>query len=212
MSDEQLLEWFDTKNIHNGLQFMSPADNDRFQALYQTDYKESLIFLRDKWGEYADREFIGRFELVHWVAGLDKMEKLISAGRHETDISTQAYLDIKSLMENPRWCRAKFGVLIDGQVTLASNADIQTNQWSNLQPDDDVRRRKYTDWANRLMTNESNCVSPYEFTVGDWKATGIVVDADTPDIEKVIAIANKYGLPIIYTNNNNLFTESTAEA
>ncbi len=214
MTEEQLSEWFDSKNIHNGSHFMSLADNERYQELCETDLKGAIRFLRDKWGEYVDRDYIQSFALVHWVSnsedGLSNLEELLGDSRHEVEVSTQAYRDDKSLIDNPRWLKAKFGVLIDGQVTLASNADIQTNQWHNLKEDDAVKRRKYTEWANRLMTDESNCVTPYEFAVGDWKAAGIVLDPDTPDINKVIALAQKHGLQIIDTRDNNLFAEDNS--
>ena len=216
MTQEQLSVWFDGDNIHNASHFMSPADNDRYQELCGTDLKEAIRFLRDKWGEYADRDFIQSFALVHWVgnseSGLSNLEQMLDNSRHEVEISTQAYRDEKTLKDNPRWLRAKFGVLVDGRVNLASNADIQTNQWHGLMKDDTIKRRKYTEWANRLMTNDANCVSPYEFAVDNWKVVGIMIDPDTPDIEKVVALAKKYGLPVIDTRNNDLFTKQTTVA
>lgn len=216
MTQEQLSEWFDSGNIHNGTHFLSPTDNDRFQELCKTDLKEAIRFLREKWGEYVDRDFIQSFALIHWVAnsesGLSNLEKMLGNSRHEVEISTQAYPDEKSLKDNPRWLHAKFGVLVDGRVNLASNADIQTNQWHGLLKDDIVKRRKYTEWANRLITNKTNCVSPYEFVVDDWKVVGIVIDPDTPGIESVIALAKKYGIPVIDTQNSDLFTKQTTVA
>lgn len=213
MSAEELDAWFDSGNIHNGSHFMSPADNEAYQRLCETDLPGAVKFLRDKWGEYADYEFIDGFTLVHWVGssehGLTGLEKLLAESKHEAEISTQAYADQGSLAENPRWVRAKFGVLVDGQVTLASNADIQTNQWHGLQEDDVVKRRKYTEWANRLMTNADNCTSPYEFVIGDWQATGIIVDPDTGVMDEIVAIANKYSLPIISTVESDLFSPAT---
>jgi hypothetical protein len=210
MTPEQLTAWLGAENIHNGSHFMSPEDNQKYQELCQTDLKEAIKFLREMWEVYADHDFIKSFALVHWVGnsedGLSGIERLVGSSRHEVEISTQGYQDNESLKNAPRWLRDKFGVLIDGNVTLASNEDIQTNQWHNLQEDDAVKRRKYTEWANRLMTNEQNCVSPYEFAVGDWKAAGVVVDPDTPDIDKVVAMATRYGLPVIDTRNNTLFT------
>lgn len=213
MSQEQLSEYFDSGNIHNGSHFMSSADNERYQELCETDLKEAVRFLREKWSEYADHEYIQSFALVHWVgnseSGVSDLEQLLGDSRHEVEISTQGYRDDKSLVDNPRWLKAKFGVLVDGRVNLASNADIQTNQWHGLQEDDDVKRRKYTEWANRLMTNEENCVSPYEFAVDNWKATGIVIDPDTPDIDKVVALAKEHGLPVIDTRDNDLFAKQS---
>lgn len=215
MSREQLSEYFDSGNIHNGSHFMSSIDNEKYQELCETDLKEGIRFLREKWSEYADRDFIQGFALIHWVGnsedGISNLEQLLGDSRHEVEISTQGYQDDKSLVDNPRWLKAKFGVLVDGRVNLASNEDIQTNQWHGLQEDDVVKRRKYTEWANRLMTNEENCVSPYEFTVDNWKATGIVIDPDTPDIEKVIALAKEHGLPVIDTQNNDLFVKQTED-
>ncbi|OGK29900.1 hypothetical protein A2W49_04410 [Candidatus Roizmanbacteria bacterium RIFCSPHIGHO2_12_41_18] len=216
MSQKQLAEWFGVDNVHNGSHFMSPADNEEYQKLCGTDLRTAIRFLRDKWGEYADRDFIQRFVLVHWAGssgiGLKNLEELLGKSRHEVEISTQAYRDAQSLVDNPRWKKAKFGVLVDGRVNLASNYDIQTNQWSGLQADDVVKRRKYTEWANRLMTSEANCISPYEFAVDHWKAAGIVVDPDVPDIEKVTALAKKHGLPVIDTQKNDLFAKQATEA
>ena len=209
MTEDQLSEWFNPNNIHNGSHFMSPEDNARFQQRCDSDLKEGIRFLRERWGEYADREFIESFALVHWVGnsenGLDNLERLLGDSRHEVEISTQGYRDAEALIGNTRWLNAKFGVLVDGRVNLASNADIQTNQWHGLMPDDDVKRRKYTEWANRLMTNETNCISPYEFAVDNWKASAIVVDPDTPNMDLVVAMAKKYGLSVVDTSNNTLF-------
>lgn len=209
LTQEQLLRWFGMENIHNGSHFMSPTDNDIYQELCSLDLKEAIKFLRDKWGEYVDRDFIQSFALVHWVVnseqGLIGLESLISKISNEVEISTQAYHDDESLKQNPRWRKARFGLLIEGKVNLASNEDIQTNQWRCPNEEGIVKRRKYTEWANRLMTNETNCVSAYEFVVGDWKVVGVVIEPDTPDIDKVIAIANKYNLPIVDVQNNNLF-------
>jgi hypothetical protein len=194
---------------------MSETDNETYQALCETNLKEAIVFLRNKWDEYVDRKFIQSFALVHWVSnserGLRDLGTLVGDSRHEVEISTQAYNNTQSLQENTRWLKAKFGVLIDGRVTLASNQDIQTNQWHGLAEDDAVKRRKYTEWANRLMTSAANCTSPYEFVVGEWKAAGIVVDPDASDLDDIIALAKAHNLPIIDTGHNNLFPEQSAK-
>jgi hypothetical protein len=163
---EQVFDWlFSIDNIANGSHFMPSDDNREYQRLYNTKMVDGIVFLRDKWDEYADHEFLKKFVLVHWVGndemGLDRMSKLLGNSRHQVEISTQAYRDSESLIKNRRWLESKFGVLISGQVTLASNEDIQTNQWHMLQPSDTIFRRKYTSYANRLMTDETNCISPY---------------------------------------------------
>ena len=63
------------------------------------------------------------------------------------EIFTQAYNDSVKLKTNKRWLDAKVGLLIDGTVNLASNTDIQTNQWHGIlvEEDDDRKRRKYTE-------------------------------------------------------------------
>lgn len=63
------------------------------------------------------------------------------------EIFTQAYNDSEKLKTNKRWLDAKVGLLIDGTVNLASNTDIQTNQWHGIlvEEDDDRKRRKYTE-------------------------------------------------------------------
>lgn len=113
---------------------------------------------------------------------MSELEQLLGENRHEAEISTQGYHDDQSLKDKPRWAKAKFGVLINGSVTLASNGDIQTNQWHDIQDGDAVKRRKYTEWANRLMTSEDNCISPYEFVVDEWKAVAIVIEPDTLEL------------------------------
>ena len=211
MTQEQLLDWFNSGNIHNGSHFMLPDDNNMYQELCKKNLREAIIFLRNKWSECVDLNFIQSFALVHWVSdsemGIVGLEKLFKKGKNEVEISTQAYRDEKSLINNPRWLNAKFGVLVTGQVNLASNEDIQTNQWHGLQPSDSINRRKYTEWANRLMTDESNCISPYEFVVGDWKAVGIVTDSGTKNIDKLASLAEKYNLPLVNTENSGLFVK-----
>lgn len=209
LTPEQQREWLGPQNIHNGAHFMSAADNEAYQALCSSDLKEAIRFLRIKWAEYADHEFLQSFVLVHWVGdsedGITKLEQMVQDGRPEVEISAQGYRDSTSLADNPRWLRASFGVVVSGRINLASNADIQTNQWHGLLPDDDTKRRKYTEWANRLMTNEDNCLSPYEFAVDEWHAIGIIANPDSIARERLAAIAESQALPLIDSQQNNLF-------
>ncbi|MCW1948972.1 MAG: hypothetical protein KIH89_000780 [Candidatus Shapirobacteria bacterium] len=210
LSKEQVSDWlFNIENTSNGSHFMSPDDNREYQRLHNTKMVDGIVFLRDKWSEYADHEFFKKFVLIHWVGqdemGLDRMSKLLGNGRHQVEISTQAYSDSESLIKNRRWLKSKFGVLVSGQVTLASNEDIQTNQWHMLQPSDTIFRRKYTEYANRLMTDETNCISPYEFVVGDWVASGILVDPDSDQRDKIDLLAKQHGLSVMTTTDEDLF-------
>ena len=211
MDPEQLDAWFDADNIHNGSHFMSSADNDKYQELCAVDMKQAVMFLRDTWGQYADQEFLQSFALVHWVGsaegGLEDLQELLGDSRHAVEISTQGYRDEVSLRDEERWLDARFGVLVDGQINLASNADIQTNQWLNVRLQDADVRPKYTEWANRLMTSESNCVSPYEFVIGNWHAIGIVVDPNSAYAHQAIALAKRYDLRVVDTQQNNLFID-----
>lgn len=209
MDPEQLDVWFDAANIRNGSHFMSPADNNTYQKLCAVDMKDAVVFLRDKWGEYADQEFLQSFALVHWVSdgerGIEGLQNLLDDSRHAVEISTQGYRDEVSLQDEERWLGAQFGVLVDGKITLASNADIQTNQWRNVQPEEAEKRPKHTEWANRLMTNEANCRSPYEFVVGNWTVTGIVIDPNSPHADQIRALASQYNLRVVDTQQNDLF-------
>ena len=200
-------------NEHNGSHFMTQEENAEYERLWHTDMKAAIKYLREKWAEHVDREFIQSFRCVHWVSNSDmlsQIEEMLGDGKHEKEISTQAYNDSKKLKTERRWLDAKVGLLIDGTVNLASNADIQTNQWHGVvvEEDDDRKRRKYTEWANRLMTNAENCVSPYEFVMGDWTVRAIVADADaiTPELR---ALSEKYNTPIIATNSQSLFSQNT---
>ena len=134
---------------------------------------------------------------------------MLGDGKHEKEISTQAYEDSENLQSRKRWLNSKVGLLIDGTVNLASNQDIQTNQWHGviIEEDDNIKRRKYTEYANRLMTSRDNCVSPYEFVIGDWSAKAIIADPDaiTPDLR---AISEKYNIPIITTDDKTLFQDT----
>lgn len=67
MTEAERTEWMNGNNIHNGAQFMSPDDNRTYQELCETDLKQAIVFLRDKWSEYADHEFMQSFALIHWV-------------------------------------------------------------------------------------------------------------------------------------------------
>ena len=202
----------DEKNAHNGEHFMTEEENAEYQRLFNAGKKkEAVRFLRQKWGEHADQEFLQTFRCVHWVSPsktIEHLEEMLGNGKREKEISTQAYSDGEGLRTKTRWLDAKVGLLIDGPVTLASNDDIQTNQWHGVvvEPDDDVKRRKYTSWANRLMTSRENCVSPYEFVKGDWKPKAIIADPDavTPELQ---AISEKYGIPIITTDDESLFAD-----
>lgn len=207
--------YLDEPNCHNGSHFMTQEENDEYERLWRTDMKAAVKYLRDKWAEHVDRDFIQSFRCVHWMpngGAIEHLEEMLGDGKHEKEISTQAYGDSEALKDNRRFLDAKVGLLIDGTVNLASNEDIQTNQWHGvvIEEDDDRKRRKYTEWANRLMTNEDNCVSPYEFVMGDWTAAAIVADSDaiTPELR---ALSEKYGVPIVATDDKRLFGEQSDE-
>lgn len=204
-------DYLGLENSHNGSHFMTQEENVEYERLWRTNVKSAIKYLREKWAEHVDRDFIQSFRCVHWVSNNDMikhLEEMLGDGKHEKEISTQAYNNSEKLKTNKRWLDAKVGLLIDGTVNLASNADIQTNQWHGVvvEKDDDRKRRKYTEWANRLMTNEGNCVSPYEFVIGDWAAKAIVADPEaiTPELR---ALAEKHGIPIIATDDEQLFNE-----
>ena len=204
-------DYLGSENSHNGSHFMTQEENAEYERLWHTDMKSAVKYLREKWAEHVDRDFIQSFRCIHWVSSYDMikhLEEMLSDGKHEKEISTQAYDDNEKLKTGKRWLDAKVGLLIDGTINLASNEDIQTNQWHGviIEKDDDCKRRKYTEWANRLMTNEENCVSPYEFVIGDWTAKAIVADPEaiTPELR---ALAEKHGIPIITTDDEQLFDE-----
>jgi hypothetical protein len=203
---------YSRENKHNGSHFMTKEENAEYDKLCQTDLITAVKYLREKWAEHVDRDFIQNFRCIHWVSDydtFDHIEEMLRDGKHEKEISAQAYSDSEKLKNNERWLDAKVGLLIDGTVNLASNADIQTNQWHGIitEEDDDNKRRKYTEYANRLMTNEENCVSPYEFVIGDWTVKAIVADSDaiTPEL---IALSEEYNTPIISTDDGFLLDEN----
>ena len=198
-----------SENKHNGSHFMTQEENAEYDQLCHNDLMAAIKYLREKWAEHVDRDFIQSFHCIHWVSNYDTLnhiEEMLGEGKHEKEISTQAYSDSEKLKTEGRWLKAKVGLLIDGTVNLASNADIQTNQWHGIivEKDDDHKRRKYTEYANRLMTDKENCISPYEFVIGDWKAKAIVADSDaiTPELT---ALGEKYNMPIISTDDESLF-------
>ena len=206
--DEKYLE---SENAHNGSHFMTPEENAEYERLWKTNMIAAVKYLRDKWAEHVDRDFIQGFKCVHWMPNsesLEHIDEMLGDGKHEKEISTQAYEDSGSLQTNRRWLDSKVGLLIDGTVNLASNQDIQTNQWHGviIEEDDNIKRRKYTEYANRLMTSRDNCVSPYEFIIGGWSAKAIVADPDaiTPELR---AISEKYNIPIITTDDKSIFEQ-----
>ncbi|MDO4746944.1 MAG: hypothetical protein Q4A70_01185 [Candidatus Saccharibacteria bacterium] len=203
------------ENYHNGSHFMTLEENEEFERLWNVDQKAAVKYLREKWAEHADRDFIQSFRCIHWVSNSDmvkQIEEMLGNGKHEKEISTQAYDTSERLKTAKRWLRSKVGILVDGEVNLASNEDIQTNQWHGVivEEDDNVKRRKYTENANRLMTSRDNCVSPYEFVVGDWTAKAIVADPDsiTPELVK---LGEKYNVPIIATDDESMFDKRSSE-
>ena len=199
------------ENTRNGSHFMTKEENAEYERLWYTDMKSAVKQLRERWAEHVDRDFIQSFCCIHWLSSYDMarhLEEMLGGGKHEKEISTQAYGDGEGLRTRKRWSKAKVGLLIDGRVNLAGNEDLQTNQWYNSEEDDG---RKYTAYANRLMTNKENCVSPYEFVIGDWTAKAIVADPDaiTPELRTLSA---KYGIPIIATDDEQLFSEQNKGA
>jgi hypothetical protein len=207
-------EYLDAKNSHNGPHFMLEEENAEYDRLWRTDMKAAIKYLREKWAEHVDRDFIQSFRCIHWMSNYDMathIEEMLGDGKHEKEISTEAYSSSRELRAKKRWRDSKVGLLINGTVNLASNADIQTNQWHGvlIEEDDDRKRRKYTEYANRLMTNRDNCVSPYEFVIGNWNVEAIVADPDaiTPEL---IMLSEKYNIPIIATDDESLFSESNS--
>ena len=200
-----------SENWRNGSHFMSKEENAEYGRLCSADLRKAIKYLREKWAEHVDRDFVQSFRCIHWVSNYDTikhLEGMLDGGRHEEEISTQAYDSIEKLQNSGRWLDAKVGLLINGTVNLASNDDIQTKQWlgSLIDEDDGRKRRRYTVYANRLLTNEKNCISPYEFVVGDWVVEAIVADSNaiTPELS---ALSKKYNTPIITTDDKRLFGE-----
>lgn len=211
--DDEYLSAYE--NSRNGSHFMTKEENEEYNRLYNSDAREAVKYLREKWAEHVDRDFIQSFRCVHWMSNYEmasQIEEMLGDGKHEKEISTQAYDNSEKLKTEKRWLKSNVGLLIDGTVNLAGNSDLQTNQWHGVivEDDDENKRRKYTSYANRLITDRDNCVSPYEFVIGDWQAKAIIADpsAITPELNE---LSEKYGMPIVSTDDKSLFDKKGQE-
>ncbi len=186
----------DIPKNHDGSHFLTQEQNQYFELLYKDgNHKAALVYLKNCWRTAFDYEFIHSFKKVHWVAGVSEIREFLKNSRTQVEISCQAYSEFPFTQ---RWMQSGLGVLIEGPVTLAGNADLQTNQWSMFTKE---TGKKYTEYANRLFTNRQNCTSPYEFVVDDWKVNAIIFSADSKvDKNEVMELAREYGLPVLGTD------------
>ena len=60
-------EFLDPENAHNGSHFMTPEENVEYERLWKTNMIAAVKYLRDKWAEHVDRNFIQGFKCVHWM-------------------------------------------------------------------------------------------------------------------------------------------------
>lgn len=185
------------KERHSGLHFLSADQQAEFNDLFETNQIGALKKVKEWWQQSADHEFLSNFTLVHWVS-IDNLQAILRNPDVNKEISTKPYL-------NPPFTNGfagySIGLVIKGKVTLAGNADLQTNQWHTVSKDG----KKYTEWLNRLFTTAENCLNPYECVVDNWSVEAIVItNPDEATLPLLIQLAQTLDLKILDENGEQI--------
>lgn len=194
--------------IHDGSHFMKVEEQQMFYQFIQAgNYARALPFLRKVWREKADMHFLRKFTMIHW-AQPNNLVKMLNVRKSEIEICCQAYL------KPPYKCGwvGGVGIIVDGEITLAGNADLQTNQWSSLTNQDG---KKYTEYASRLFVNAKTYKTPYEFIVYKWTPKIIVIDENSVEswnkdqkaevLTAILELSRQQNLQILDINGDKYF-------
>ncbi len=176
--------------------------------------REGVKYIRKKWNEKADKEFFkNNFYCIHW-GQKESIKNFLKYSNPEVEVCAQAYMNNNF---NCRWVGG-IGVMIEGDITLAGNDDLQTNQWSSITKEDG---KKYTWAVERLIFDEKSTgtgeESMYEFILGKWESKKIVFDFDkisikNPDkLEKLVHNFSRFNLPLIDSKGRELDAENMDE-
>jgi hypothetical protein len=156
-------------DIHDGSHFMKNDELTQWLSLINSrNYVQALPYLRQLWMVHADESFFKKFLLVHWVP-YDKLDYWLDKRLSTIELCCKGYL----APPYSCWFHGTIGLLIQGEVVLAGNSDLQSNQWSGLFNKDG---KQYTEYASYLFVNKKTCKTPFEFVVQKWKPIGLVLD------------------------------------
>jgi hypothetical protein len=197
-----------TLRPQDGIHFMSEEDNQEYNTLLKNDRMRAKKFLREKWEEKADKEYLSNnYIVIHWAGGdgenSGRLEQLLHSPKPDLEISTQAYRtgDLDQL-KNDHYEGLKYGLLIGGDITLAANGKIFSH---DREAAERQGGKKYSAWASNLITGEKDAINPYEFLIGNWRTKAIVADRDTPNLDRIKNLADKYKVPLVYTDDKSVF-------
>ncbi len=196
----------------DGSHFMTKEQLNRFFDLFTSRQEEkALIYVKEIWRKKVDYEFLKTFKTIHWTS-LNSINQMLSnigdSSRRET--CTQAYSSAPYISKFNN-----FGILIEGEITLAGNKDLMTNLWHRI---DDFKsiRRKFSSRLSYFIITRNDATSGHEgvqeFIVKDWKPKAIIIDFDRisskyDDPEKIKSIIvglKKYDLPILNTKGKKV--------
>jgi len=160
------------------------------QGFKQNDKAGRQSTLRDmkrQWNEQVDRQFIQSVHTIHWT----KIDEIPGKLQNKYEISAEGYLEPPYINH---WNAAyggndMVGLFLKGFVTLASNADLRTNQYTNKQTG-----MKYSEYFNLFILNRENFErnnvsgkSHNEFLLANWRAKAVVIkdQSQIPQIKQV---------------------------
>lgn len=192
------------ENIYDGSHFLTQEEQRTYLKLNEENWREAVIYLRNIWNSKKDKKFMKKFTLIHWLS-LMEFENFFQNINLNKEICCQGYLDFPY---NCSWLGG-VGVIIEGEIMLAGNGDLQTNQLISLT--NQTGGLRYTMYASRLFIDEKTLKNPFEFIVGkNWKISKLIIDIEKAstyrtyeeDLIKFKTLAKKLKLEIIDINGN----------
>ena len=178
------------KHISGGY---GPVDSSEAQRSY-------LREIKIEWNKRADRNFFGKFVYVHYFLRPEWLEHVLTGGMGSSaEISTIGYLKDGGVVGRVWGGDKSVGVVVEGYITLAGNADLQVSQWIPETGPKAVRAdQKYTGELKQLFTDEKGFrrESIDEALIDNWKITAIVLPHNKipKEFEKLV---NESNLPIL---------------
>ncbi len=169
--------------------------------------KAISIYMKRKFQEKADLNFIQSINTVHWTFSLKGLEAILRSDgiTNHYDMSTVWYLWCEDYMA--QWGNSSHqwgvGIQLTGTVLLAANDDLRTDNRINW---DKSRKYPLSDNSAIILNKDSFLTSRErnfwhnEFLITDYKIQNIVIDEnifDSKSLPQLQEIASKYNIEII---------------
>ncbi len=170
---KQVYGMFDEDTIP--VTFLTPKEIEYCKSLVRGDeYQKMGRYVKQKWNKRVDRAFIQSVKTIHW-GDVDNIKYAITALNRRSELPCNGYL------KPPYICGwlGGLGLMINGHVTLAGFADLQSNE---IQGGSEEEIQRYTPLPEYLIVNRKTFISPVrkgsynEFIVDNWKPEALVLD------------------------------------